>query len=699
MRRIHTLLTLWLTFLTVSAFGQVSPAPSLMNFQGRLTRSDGTPIANGNYSLRFSLWTAVTGGTEKWNQTLNPVAVRNGTFAVLLNVASPTDLFNTNLWLEIKIGTAAPLTPRQQLASVAFALKANTVPDNAITSAKIADGTITSADIANGTIGASDLASGVLDFWKLTGNAGTTSSHFLGTTDNKPLHFRANNRRVLRIEDRVDAGNTYHTVNILGGAPINNIDAGVIGATIAGGGQDNNTGLDGPNDIRGDFGTIGGGSANFIDTYTFGTIAGGAGNIIQGNYATVGGGASNNPAANYVTIGGGLGNYAFGVYAAIGGGFMNSIASEYGTIAGGRANSVTGVEGAVGGGFENTAQNYATVGGGRDNNAGPYGTIAGGYSNITQGLDTAIGGGITNIANGNRTTIGGGGSNVAAGESATIGGGNSNIANADYATIPGGYQNYAGGIAGFAAGHRAFAFHNGSFVWSDYSSTAHFEDTGSNQFLIRAAGGVGIGTNTPAAQLHVNGLNTTGGTAIFQSPKGGNFSHVHYGPNGDWYIRSAAGSGIVVLQDNDGRVGIGTATPGYKLHVNGSVAGVGNYNSLSDERYKTNVQTFPNALDAILNLRGVTFDWKRNDYPGMNFADGRQVGFIAQEVEKVLPEAVSMDSTGTRSVAYANVVPVLVEAMKQQQRQIQSRDARILRLEAQLAELAEAVRKLQANQK
>src|SRR5205085_126939 len=119
-----------------------------------------------------------------------------------------------------------------------------------------------------------------------------------------------------------------------------------------------------------------------------------------------------------------------------------------------------------------------------------------------------------------------------------------------------------------------------------------------------------------------------------------------------------------------GNVGIGTTTPEYTLHVNGSVAGVGNYNNVSDARYKTNIATFDNALDTILNLRGVTFDWKRDDYPGMNFSDGKQIGFLAQEVEKVLPELVTTDRKGYKSVAYANVVPVLVEAVKTQQKQI-----------------------------
>lgn len=115
---------------------QVSAPPSLLNFQGRLTKPDGTPVANGTYSIRFSLWDAASGGTEKWNQTLNNVAVNNGTFATLLNT-NTAGLFNGNLWLEIKIGSDPALTPRQQVISVAYAQKANTVPDDTITAAKL----------------------------------------------------------------------------------------------------------------------------------------------------------------------------------------------------------------------------------------------------------------------------------------------------------------------------------------------------------------------------------------------------------------------------------------------------------------------------------------------------------------------------------------------------------------------------------
>ncbi|MCS6777393.1 MAG: hypothetical protein RMJ43_07370, partial [Chloroherpetonaceae bacterium] len=161
---------------------QIAPAPALLHFQGRLTRPDGTPLPDGNYALRFSLWSAATGGTERWNQSVNPVAVRNGTFAVVLNVGTPADLFHTDLWLEIRIGSDPPLRPRQRLVSVAYALKANRVADDAITSASILDGTITGADIAGGTITVDKLATGAQAWW-LTGNAGTNpATHFVGTT-------------------------------------------------------------------------------------------------------------------------------------------------------------------------------------------------------------------------------------------------------------------------------------------------------------------------------------------------------------------------------------------------------------------------------------------------------------------------------------------------------------------------------------
>jgi hypothetical protein len=114
------------------ATAQVSAVPQIMNFQGRLATPSGNPVPDGTYSIRFSLWNVASGGTaatnEKWNQTVSNVQVKNGTFAVSLNVSGgAADKFNGNLWLEIKIGSNAPLTPRTPLASMPYAFRADTL--------------------------------------------------------------------------------------------------------------------------------------------------------------------------------------------------------------------------------------------------------------------------------------------------------------------------------------------------------------------------------------------------------------------------------------------------------------------------------------------------------------------------------------------------------------------------------------------
>src|SRR5207247_4694380 len=84
-----------------------------------------------------------------------------------------------------------------------------------------------------------------------------------------------------------------------------------------------------------------------------------------------------------------------------------------------------------------------------------------------------------------------------------ISGGIDNVADGYGSVVPGGYLNHAGGDTSFAAGSRAKAVHSGAFVWADSSQISDFASTGGDQFLIRAAGGVGIGLTNPAAALHV----------------------------------------------------------------------------------------------------------------------------------------------------------------------------------------------------
>jgi hypothetical protein len=114
-----------------------------------------------------------------------------------------------------------------------------------------------------------------------------------------------------------------------------------------------------------------------------------------------------------------------------------------------------------------------------------------------------------------------------------------------------------------------------------------------------------------------------------------------------------------------GNVGIGTATPGFTLDVNGSIAAVGALQAHSDKRLKKNIVKVDNSLDKLLALNGVYFDWRKDEFPGIHFEGGRQLGVIAQDVEKVFPEAVAKNKDGIRSVAYTMLIAPLIEAVKE----------------------------------
>lgn len=121
--------------------------PSTMNFQGRLADASGTIMPNGLYNMRFSIYTASSGGTAAWTETretTNRVQVTNGLFSTRLGEVSPlpASLFNnTDLYFEITMPTPAtatcstascqtwesPMTSRQKLATSAYAFNSDTL--------------------------------------------------------------------------------------------------------------------------------------------------------------------------------------------------------------------------------------------------------------------------------------------------------------------------------------------------------------------------------------------------------------------------------------------------------------------------------------------------------------------------------------------------------------------------------------------
>jgi hypothetical protein len=121
----------------------------------------------------------------------------------------------------------------------------------------------------------------------------------------------------------------------------------------------------------------------------------------------------------------------------------------------------------------------------------------------------------------------------------------------------------------------------------------------------------------------------------------------------------------MTILGSNGNVGIGTNSPSTLLHVNGEVTAV-DYNTTSDIKVKENIQPIEQAIEKIKILNGVTFNFVGSS------TKRRHAGVIAQDVEKVLPEAVTELNNGIKHVSYGNLIALLVEAIKEQQEQIEN---------------------------
>ena len=153
----------------------------------------------------------------------------------------------------------------------------------------------------------------------------------------------------------------------------------------------------------------------------------------------------------------------------------------------------------------NNTTSFATLSPRQPLTPAPYAIYAasagpGGTGNTVSGLDAAVGGGRDNTGSGYFSAVGGGYTNTASAFYSTVAGGGLNLSSGSYSTVPGGYQNTAAGDYSLAAGYRAKANHNGTFVWAD-SQNADFASVTNDEFAIRARNGVRIQTDTG---IHMN---------------------------------------------------------------------------------------------------------------------------------------------------------------------------------------------------
>jgi len=110
------------------------------------------------------------------------------------------------------------------------------------------------------------------------------------------------------------------------------------------------------------------------------------------------------------------------------------------------------------------------------------------------------------------------------------------------------------------------------------------------------------------------------------------------------------------------------------VRINGTLQFTSGY-AISDGRLKKDIEPLERSLEAVLELQGVRFSWNTLLFPDRGFNEDRHIGLVAQEVEKVLPQVVHTNRDGYKSVAYDQIVPVLVGAVKEQQVMIESQRA------------------------
>jgi hypothetical protein len=218
----------------------------------------------------------------------------------------------------------------------------------------------------------------------------------------------------------------------------------------------------------------------------------------------------------------------------------------------------------------------------------------------------------------------------------------------------------------------------------------------------------------------VQSSGNTPSISVFRSNNATNAAMISYEPTGTtsagnpvWYSGMGGGSSDFQVTSWDGstvsnhitvltggNVGIGKTNPSYKLDVQGDINSTGGsvrasgVALTSDVRFKKDIEPLDHALDRILNLRGVSYNWRKDEFPNKNFNDRHQVGVIAQEVEKQFPELVDQGVDGYKSVNYPALVAPVIEAIRELYNKYISQEAKLAQQQKQIDDLQKTVKGL-----
>ncbi len=212
----------------------------------------------------------------------------------------------------------------------------------------------------------------------------------------------------------------------------------------------------------------------------------------------------------------------------------------------------------------------------------------------------------------------------------------------------------------------------------------------SNAITVIKNGNTGFGIDNPVSAVHANSR------IVIERPTGGNATSaaLEWRSNGayrgglGWDVNAArfffydGKSNTNTMFINNGRIGIQRDPTTNALEVNGSASksSAGDWIANSDARLKKNIKPISGALEKLLQLKGITYEWN-DDKTGFERPAGSQFGFTAQNIQKVFPELVSADAQGYLQTAYGTYDAVMVEAMRELMNKVEVLEKRIKELE------------------
>ena len=230
--------------------------------------------------------------------------------------------------------------------------------------------------------------------------------------------------------------------------------------------------------------------------------------------------------------------------------------------------------------------------------------------------------------------------------------------------------------------HNGGGFNDGLSINAfDGISFCTGSDVRAERMRITNGGRIGISNTNPQSMLHLGNSDVAGSNPAIVFGKrladntGFRNAFISYTDNFIFCIGDNGGTNVSSTLTT--QFGIHYAAPGASLVIalNGYVTMQYGFGVTSDERIKTNIKTIENALDKTLLLRGVEYNDFRIE------PERKRIGLIAQEVESIVPEVVRTNEDGMKSIEYQNLIGLLVESIKDQQKQINELKNRIIVLE------------------